>query len=204
MGCRSVPAWRFNLRGCHVGCWRQIWQTRSDVEKKTSLIEQRYLQKPWMWGTVYFMKIGWWWITQGCLEEFAVEGSQLWLKCNVQEPLVLVKPVGSLQCSLPWVPKYHDFGLVAECLLHDGVIYLSLSLCVWRFCSAKYTMMQKVDDTDVIKRWSLTVLHASRSFKLLMGVWKALPYLIGFQLWSVLSCGHIYFHKQNSPGWSCQ
>ena len=73
-------------------------------------------------------------------------------------------------------------GLWLECLLHGGGIYVSLSRCVWRFCSATYTTMQKVDDTAVIKRWSLTVLRASRSFKLQMGVWKALPYLIGFQL----------------------
>ena len=36
--------------------------------------------------------------------------------CNVQQPLVLAKPVGSSQCSLPCAPAYHDLGLAAECL----------------------------------------------------------------------------------------
>ena len=35
--------------------------------------------------------------------------------CNVQEPLVLAASVGSLQCSLPCAPAYHDLGLAAEC-----------------------------------------------------------------------------------------
>ena len=92
-------------------------------------------------------------------------------------------PTGLQQCSAIFHERLNimmlGLWLNVCCMVGE---YVSLSRCVWRFCSAKYTTMQKVDDTAVIKRWSLTVLHASRSFKLQMGVWKALPFSIGFQL----------------------